>query len=287
MPDEAPRPAWNVPAPSPGPEPPPATPTPAATDPTPPPTEPAPVASPARPSWEPAAPPPPDEPAPAEPSRRGPDQRLVIPVLIGLVSITGAVLTWQSALAGEKATDHDRQAVAESVQVSQADADVEIVVQDAIVRFADHAAAVADADALEADAQRFAAAGNTAAAQAAEAEAVAERAVAQRVLEGGSVLLVPYVDTDGEDPFFDSVQLRDDLRETVLRELQVDPAATQSEANRLRNESQRLDGWLIALVGAVVLLTFAQISRSRSLRLGFLGAGTAVWVLATTMAFAG
>jgi hypothetical protein len=208
-------------------------------------------------------------------------------VLIGLVSVTGAVLTWQSALSGEKATDHDRQAVAESVQVSQADADVEIVVQDAIVRFADHAAAVADADALEADAQRFAAAGNTAAAQAAEAEAVAERAVAQRVLEGGSVLLVPYVDTDGEDPFFDSVQLRDDLRETVLRELQVDPAATQSEANRLRNESQRLDGWLIALVGAVVLLTFAQISRSRSLRLGFLGAGTAVWVLATTMAFAG
>ena len=237
----------------------------------------APPAPPARPSWEPAT----------APKRRGPDQRLVVPILIGLVSVTGAVVTWQSALAGEKATDHDRQAIAESVQVFQADADVEIVVQDAIVRFADHAAAVVNAAALEADAERFAAAGDDAASQAADAEAVAERAVGQRVLEGGSVLLLPYVDASADEPFFDSGQLREDLRATVLRELQVDPVATRSEANRLRDESQRLDAWLIALVGAVVLLTFAQVSRSRSLRVGFLGAGTAVWVVATAMAFAG
>jgi hypothetical protein len=211
----------------------------------------------------------------------------VIPVLIGLVSVTGAVVTWQSSLAGEKATDSDRQAVAETVQVSQADADVEIVVQDAIVRFSEHAASLVNAALLEADAQRFRTVGNAAAAELADDEAVAELAAARRVLEGAAVQLSEYVDTSGEEPFFDSGRLRADLRESVARELQVDPAQTQADANELREESERLDGWLIALVGAVVLLTFAQVSRSRSLRLGFLGAGTAVWVVATVMVFGG
>lgn len=288
MADEAARPTWDVPA-QPAPAPRPAFPAEAPAQ--------APPASPAAPP----APPeqaeqgvggPPDEPVRpswSEPParRRGPDLRLVIPVLIGVVSVTGAVVTWRSALASEKATDHDRQAIAESVQVFQADADVEIVVQDAIVRFSEHAAALVNAELLDADAERFRSIGNVAAAESAEIEAVEDRAVARRVLEGASVALDPYVDADAEDPFFDSARLRADLREAVGRELQVDPAQTEAEANRLRDESQRLDGWLIALVGAVVLLTFGQVSRSRGLKLGFLGAGTAVWIVATVMVVMG
>lgn len=284
MADEAPRPTWDVPPPSPE-APRPAFPAP------PPPAEPPPAEQPRvapPPTAEPPAPTPPEQlpPGPSSP-RSGPDLRLVIPVLIGLVSVTGAVVTWRSALAGEQATDHDRQAIAESVQVEQADADVEIVVQDAIVRFSEHAAALVNAALLDADAERFRSAGDAASAGAAEIEAVEERAVARRVLEGGSVGLEQYVDTEGDEPFFDSGQLRTDLRESVARELQVDPAQTEAEANRLRDESQRLDGWLIALVGAVVLLTFGQVSRSRGLKLGFLGAGTAVWIIATVMVVTG
>lgn len=288
MVDEAPRPAWNVPTPPtpPAPAPEPAAPEPVAQEPV------AQEPAPSRPSWEPApaAPTgPPQGPATAEdvPAARRPEQRLVIPVLIGLVSVTGAVVTWQSALAGEKATDRDRQAVAETVQVSQAAADVEIVVQDAIVRFSEHAASLISAELLESDAERFRSIGNDAAAELAADEAVAERAVARRVLEGGAVGLAEYVDDSAEDPFFDSSQLRTDLVESVARDLQVDPEQTQAEANELREESERLDAWLIALVGAVVLLTFAQISRRRPFRLAFLGAGTAVWVVATVMAFGG
>ena len=230
---------------------------------------------PPRPSWGSSEPP--------EQGRR-PD-RILIPVLIGLVSVTGAVVTWQSALAGEKATDHDRQAIAETVQVSQAAADVEIVVQDAIVRFSEHAASLVNAGLLEADADRFRGIGNDAAAELAADEAVAERAVARRVLEGGTVPLVDYVDVSGDEPFFDGGQLRTDLLESVARELQVDPQQTRAEANDLRDKAERLDAWLIALVGAVVLLTFAQISRRRPFRLAFLGAGAAVWVISTVMAF--
>src|SRR5688572_2294470 len=112
MSDQPPRPSWDAPAqptqPTQPHQPAHAAPAPA---PAPPPPE-----VPARPSWEASEPQQP-------PRRRAADQRLVIPVLIGLVSVTGAVVTWQSALAGEKATDADRQALAETVQVSQAAAD--------------------------------------------------------------------------------------------------------------------------------------------------------------------
>lgn len=259
-----------------------------------------------RPSWEAPAPAAPEEPLPAAPAHAAPepppaapaeppraarsgrgDQRLLVPVLIGLVSVTGAVVTWQSALAGEKATDGDRQAIAETVLVAQAAADVEIVVQDAIVRFAEHAASLVEAELLEADAERFRAVGNPAAAEQASIRAVEERAVAQRALEGAVVNLANYVDTTGDEPFFDSNRLRTDLLESVGRELQVDPEQTQVDANELRDESQRLVGWIIALVGAVVLLTFAQVSQRRTLRLGFLGTGTAVWIVATVLALWG
>ena len=68
-------------------------------------------------------------------------------MLIGLVSVTGAVLTWRSAQLGEYATDNDRQSVAETVRQEQDAADDEIALQDARTRFADHAAAVVSAEA--------------------------------------------------------------------------------------------------------------------------------------------
>ena len=41
------------------------------------------------------------------------DVKLVIAVLIGVVSVTGAFITWKSSQLGEQATDKDRQAIAE------------------------------------------------------------------------------------------------------------------------------------------------------------------------------
>ena len=57
--------------------------------------------------------------------------------------------------------------------------------QDAIVRFADHAAAVVNAAALEADAERFAAAGDDAASQAADADYVPASSASAIVNAGG------------------------------------------------------------------------------------------------------
>lgn len=264
-----------------------------------------------RPSWPSAATPaeapapgPPPAPAsapappPAPPSsdselsflRRTVDLKLVIAVLIGLVSVTGAVVAWRSAQAGEFATDKDRQAVAETVAVAQTEANNEIVLQDARARFADHATAIVNAQLLDQQAEQMTAAGDTVRASVATEEAVEQRAAARSMLEGGTspLLLDRYVTTaeDGR-PQFDEGQFGDDLRQQSLDELQVNPSQTVREANRLREESERLDFWLIFLVSAIVVLTLAQVSRSRVLRVGLAGVGTAVWIVTSILAFTG
>jgi hypothetical protein len=234
----------------------------------------------ARPAWPTAA-----------GARRAIDLKLVVAVLIGLVSITGAVVAWQSALAGEKATDKDRQAVAETVAVSQSEANDEVIVQDARSRFADHAAALITATALDDEAERATTAGDGERARVAAEEAAEQRVTARRVLEGGTapVLLADYVSTDEDTgrPALDESGLRDDLRQIAQAQAQVDPTQTVREANRLRADSERLDRWLIALVSAIVLLTLAQVSRAAALRFGLAGLGAAVWIASSVLIVSG
>jgi hypothetical protein len=247
-----------------------------------------------RPAWPTGEP----EPEPVRPgwdlpaaARRAIDLKLVIAVLIGLVSVTGAVVAWRSAISGEKATDKDRLALAESVIVAQADANTEVIVQDARVRFADHTAAVVAARLLDQQSGVFAGDGNDDAAREAADAAVEQRALASRALEGGNapVLLADYVD-DGDGttvPELDEDRLREDLERIASDSNQVDPDQTEADAQELRDEGQRLDGFLIPMVGAIVLLTLAQISRRKPVRLGLAALGTSVWIVATIVAFGG
>lgn len=224
-------------------------------------------------------------------ARRTIDIKLVIAVLIGLVSVTGAALAWQSAIAGEKATDKDRQSVAETVTVEQARADNEVILQDARARFAEHAIAVVDADLLEQRAEVAADLGADDEARAASEEATELRAVARRVLEGtlGPVFLADYV-TEGEEgarPTFDEAALSRDLDRIASAQNQLDPVQTIRDADRLRRESERYDRWLIFMVGAVVLLTLAQVIARRPIRYALAGVGTAVWIVSSVLAFSG
>lgn len=238
-----------------------------------------------RPAWPSAAPP------AAPPEKRTIDLKIVIAVLIGLVSVTGAVLTWRSAQLNEQATDKDRQAIAETVRVEQDAANDEITLQDARGRVAAHAAAITEAELLEEQADRFAAGGDGETADDLADEAEELRAVAERYLQGGttSLLLVDYVAVDEATGrrSLDERRFRDDLRSLSQAQSQVDPSQTVRDANRLRDDSQHLDGWLVPLIFAIVLLTLAQVSRPRALRLGLTGAGTAVWIVAAVLAFGG
>jgi len=227
----------------------------------------------------------------ARQARRTIDLKLVIAVLIGLVSVTGAVVTWRSAQLGEFATDKDRQAIAETVRQEQDAANDEITLQDARSRVAQHAAAMANAGVLEQQSQRFADSGDDVNARDLADEAEEQRAIAESYLAGGisNLLLGNYVVVDDATGrrALDEARLADDLRNQSDAQNQVDPTQTVRDANRLRQESQHYDGWLVPLVSAIVLLTFAQISRRRLVRLALAAVASSVWITSAVLAFMG
>lgn len=239
-------------------------------------------AEPARPAWPTAA---------AAQVRRNVDLKLVIAVLIGLVSVTGAVVAWRAAILGEEATDKDRQAVAETVRQEQDAANDEVSLQDARSRVAAHTAALVSADVLEQQADRFAAAGDDAAARTAADEAVEQRTIAERYIQGGTtnLALIDYVEVDSGtgQRTLDERRLAEDLRALSEAQSQVDPRQTVREANRLRSDSQWFSGWLVPLVVAIAVLTLAQVSGRRPLRVALTAAGTAVWIASSVLAFGG
>jgi alkylhydroperoxidase family enzyme len=207
-------------------------------------------------------------------------------VLIGAVSVTVAGLTFRAAILAEQATDKDRQSVAEAVIEQQTEANAEIQLQDERSRFAIFAATTVEADALEAQAAELRAAGDDEGADAVENDAVEARQSAEQ--QDLLVGFAAYTSTDAEGhPTFDVERRRADLERQGVSQNQVDSRQTVAAARDLRQQSQRLVGWIVPLVLAVVLLTLAQISRRQRARLLLAGTAVVVWVAATGVALLG
>ena len=233
----------------------------------------------------PPPPPPPVPPAPNDDSEWL-DSKVVIAVLIGLVSVTGAVLTWRSALLGSAATDSDRQAIVETVAQQQNQAAAETTLRSEQEAFASYRANLDAAAKLRAEARELRDQDLEAEAEAALAEARALRAEADELV----ALIVPlqYVTTDDEGVLqFDEALRRDDLRRQDVAATNVDPLRTAANGDALRYRSQRLVGFIVILAAAVVVLTLAELTRRYKLRFTLAGVAMAVYVVATIVAFAG
>ena len=87
------------------------------------------------------------------------DAKLVIAVLIGLMSVTGAFITWKSSQLGERATDQDRLAIAETVLQEQSRAQVESQLRDEQQAFVQFKEDLTNARLLETEAESLAASG--------------------------------------------------------------------------------------------------------------------------------
>ncbi|MGH9137444.1 MAG: hypothetical protein ACRD0G_10415 [Acidimicrobiales bacterium] len=220
----------------------------------------------------------------------GIDLKLVIAVLIGAVSVTGAVVTWRSALLGEYATDKDRQAITETVRQRQDNANNEIIVQDARSLFADWETSMASAIELERRADSLDAVARVGEAQAARDEALELRRAADQLASSQSEPFTFSAFIEGDETIgftFDEEEMRRRLADQARAINRVDPAQTIKEAVRLRSDSQRFSAWLIPLVSAVVLLTLAQVSTGRRRRLGLTGVAVVIWIGAGAAAFLG
>ena len=195
------------------------------------------------------------------------DVRLVIAVLIGLVSVTGAVITWKSSQLGEKAVDRDRQAIAETVLQEQSNANVETRLRDEQQAFAQYKEDLTNAQLLDTEADQLVTAGLTAQAAQARDEAGVQREVANDLASlTFSVAYVKVDDATGLPTDFLLDKRRSDLRQNDDQAAKVNPEQTVAQAIDFRRRSQRLEGWTIPLVLAVVLLTVATIMKNARAR---------------------
>jgi len=216
------------------------------------------------------------------------DQKLVIAVLIGLVSVTGAVMTWRSSQLGEKAVDRDRQAIAETVLQEQSNANVETQLRDEQQAFAQYKQQLTNAKLLETEADQLDAAGATVDAARARDQAGEQREVANNLASlTFSTAYVVFDDTSGLPKDFLIDQRRSDLRQNDSQAAKVNPDQTVAQAVEFRQRSQRLEGWTIPLVLAVVLLTIATITKRSQVRPWLAGAAVLIFVVSASIGFLG
>jgi hypothetical protein len=216
------------------------------------------------------------------------DAKLIIAVLIGLVSVTGAVITWKSSQLGEKAVDRDRQAVAETVLQEQSNANVETRLRDEQQAFAQYKENLTNAQLLDAQGDQLATAGLPVEAAQARDEAGALREVANDLASlTFSTQYVKIDDTTGLPTDFLLEQRRADLRRNDDQAAKVNPDQTVAQAIDFRRRSQRLEGWTIPLVLAVVLLTVATITKNAKARPWIASVAVVIYVLAAGIALFG
>jgi hypothetical protein len=215
--------------------------------------------------------------------RRSIDVKVVIAVLIGLMSVTGAAVTWQASLLSERATDHDRLSIAETVEQQQLVAEAELLFANEKARAAEYIADLAAATSLD---EQSAATDDTEVAGSLQVRADTLRAEADQLTRTGAapVSFLAYLDDENE---LDEAGLRADLRAIQAGNRELDPERNATEARELRDDALRLVRFLLPIVAAIVLLTVAQVSRHRRVRLGLLGVATTVWLVVTGLAFAG
>jgi hypothetical protein len=170
----------------------------------------------------------------------------------------------------------------------QSNANVETQLRDEQQAFAQFKEHLTNATLLSTQADRLASAGLAAEAAQARDEAGTQREVANNLAAlTFSTAYVQFDDTTGLPKDFLINERRADLRRNDNQATKVNPDQTVAQAIDFRRRSQRLEGWTIPLVFAVVLLTLATITRRVQARLWIAAAGVAIYVVSTGIAFIG
>jgi hypothetical protein len=205
------------------------------------------------------------------------NQKIVIALLIGALSVTVAILTWRSALLDEEALDNDRQAVAETVLQQQNLVNVDTQLRSEEEAFANYRAHLVNADQLEAEAEQLQAIDPTGATNLLD-EAASLREVADHL--AGLTFSFDYVleNPDTGELTFDADRRRDDLEQQNEAAVRANPEEAADTAVALRDRSQRLVGWIVLLAAMIVVLTLAQISSKARLRVFLVGGAMVVYI---------
>lgn len=204
----------------------------------------------------------------------------LIPFVIAVVSLVGAAVTWRAADTAARAGGMDTQALRESVELQQIDSGIDAVLAHDHRVFSEYQEHIVAWRALS---QRAAEAEDVAQARDLRWDAHTELALARTLRPLFRAFVPDFGDKDGVVTY-DSDLATSFLRSQNTRLTEIDPQATLDEARRLHEHAVGLVAVVILLVGALFLLTVAQLGRAR-VRTSF-GALGIVAAVAAVVAFA-
>lgn len=198
-------------------------------------------------------------------------RRALIPALIALTSVLGAVGAWRASAASGTAAGAERRAFADAVAAEQQRAAIETVVGSIEFGYARRLALQESAAALRAGAE---AAGPDEAARLNALAAAQEEAAASYVIDADA--LRPDGSLDLEAKRAVEWGLASDVQD-------LDPAPEMARAADLRAKSQRLVGLTAFFIAAALFLTLAEVSRHPRIEILYWHGGAAVLVVAAVL----
>ena len=170
----------------------------------------------------------------------------------------------------------------------QSNANVETQLRDEQQAFAQYKEDLTNAQLLATQADKLAAAGLPVEAAQARDEAGVQTEVANDLASlTFNVSYVKVDDATGLPTEFLIDHRRADLRQNDDQAAKVNPDQTVAQAIDFRRRSQRLEGWTIPLVLAVVLLTLATISRNAQARPWIASVAVAIYIVSASIALLG
>lgn len=208
-------------------------------------------------------------PSPAE--RAAARRRVLIPILIALTSVLGAVGTWRTSTASGAAAGAERRAFADNVAAEQQRAAIETIVGSIEFAYARRLALQQSAASLRSDAE---------AAQPDEAARLNTLAAAQEAAAAGYVIDADALHPDGTL----DLEAKREVEWGLASDLQdLDPAPEMDQAVDLRAKSQRLVGLTAFFIAAALFFTLAQVSRNRRVEILYWNGGVAVLAVSVVL----
>jgi hypothetical protein len=195
----------------------------------------------------------------------------LIPALIAVTSLLGAVGAWRASTASGGAAGAERQAFADTVAAEQQRAAIETIVGSIEFSFARRRALQESAAALRAEAEG------------AEPAAAARLTVLAAAQEAAAAVYVIDADALAPDGTLDLEAKRQVEWGLASSQQDLDPAPELARAADLRARSQRLVGLTAFLIAAALFLTLAEVTRNPRVEVLYWHGGVAVLVVSAVL----
>lgn len=240
-----------------------------------------------------------DTPAPDEPSTTRDRRQLppwLVPMLIGLVTITAGLFTWRAGQLASSAAYEDRQAVGQTIKQENLRVEAGLATVNQAVAYVDYAADFAEAAALDSTAAELVVQGLPEVAADVEGEAdvlrlsATDKAAAVGVFGEQAILDQAIADPDKPIPFDLDEQLKGNQAAVgtgIASPGVLDPDRWAEAADDTRQRVRLLRWDTLLLLLSVLAFTVAQLApRRSSRRIGF-AVGSVVYLFVTVATFLG